>query len=87
MSVSWEPCLMTTIFSWLSRIDFRGAISRPPGLVYEHLASRLHVEHALVPRRDKVDLIVFYSPFGDGEKDAAPVKVWRRYSQVWRSEA
>ena len=33
------------------------------------------------------DLIVFYSPFRDGEKGAAPVKAWRRYSQVWRSEA
>ena len=32
-------------------------------------------------------LIVFYSPFRDGEKGAAPVKAWRRYSQVWRSEA
>ncbi len=33
------------------------------------------------------NLIVFYSPFKDGEKSAAPVKAWRRYSQVWRSEA
>ena len=33
------------------------------------------------------DLIVLYSPFRDGEKGAAPVKAWRRYSQVWRSEA
>ena len=23
----------------------------------------------------------------DGEKGAAPVKAWRRYNQVWRSEA
>ena len=58
-----------------------------PGLACEHLVSRLHVEHAPVLRRDEADLIVFYSPFGDGEKGAAPVKVWRRYSQVWRSEA
>ena len=28
------------------------------------------------------DLIVFYAPFRDGEKGAAPVKAWRRYSQV-----
>ena len=36
------------------------------------------------------DLIVFYSPLKDGDsgdRDAAPVKAWRRYSQVWRSEA
>lgn len=33
------------------------------------------------------DPIVFYSPFRDREKGAAPVKAWRRYSQVWRSEA
>lgn len=64
----------------------KGGLS-PPGLACEHLVSRPHVEHAPVPRRNKVDLIVFYSPFGDGEKGAAPVKVWRRYSQVWRSEA
>ena len=32
------------------------------------------------------DLIVFYSPFRDGEKGAAPVKARRRYNQVWRSE-
>ena len=33
------------------------------------------------------DLIVFYSPFRDREKGAAPVKAWKRYSQVWWSEA
>lgn len=32
------------------------------------------------------DLIVFYSPLKDGDRDAAPVKAWRRYSQVWQSE-
>ena len=32
------------------------------------------------------DLIVFYAPFRDGEKGAAPVKAWRRYNQVWREE-
>ena len=35
------------------------------------------------------DLIVFYSPLKDGDsgdRDAAPAKAWRRYSQVWRSE-
>ena len=57
MSVPQEPRLTTTIFSWLSRIDFRGAISRPPGLACEHLVSRLHVEHAPVLRRDEVDFL------------------------------
>lgn len=35
------------------------------------------------------DLIVFYSPLKDGDsgdRNAAPVKAWGRYSQVWRSE-
>ena len=32
------------------------------------------------------DLIVFYSPLKDGDRDAAPVKARRRYSQVWQSE-
>ena len=31
------------------------------------------------------NLIVFYAPFEDGEKDMVPVKAWRRYNQVWRS--
>ncbi|WP_040363097.1 hypothetical protein [Collinsella tanakaei] len=32
------------------------------------------------------DLIVFYAPFKDGEKDTVPVKAWRRYNQVWRGK-
>lgn len=32
------------------------------------------------------DLLVFYSPLKDEENSTTPVKVWRRYDQVWREE-
>lgn len=32
------------------------------------------------------DLLVFYTLLKDVGKDAVPVKAWRRYNQVWRSE-
>lgn len=36
---------------------------------------------------NEVDWFVDSKRERSGEKGAAPVKVWRRYSQVWRSEA
>ena len=56
MSVSWNPCLTTTIFVVVSYRLQRGDLAFPVSLC-EHLVSHLHVEHAPVLRRDEVNLL------------------------------